>query len=99
MDYPTWSGHWLEEIVREVIAETGEYNIVGSYWERGNQNEIDLVAVNELDKKVLIAEIKRNPKNIRKTHLQEKATKLVQQLKGYDIEYRGFSLDDLADWF
>ncbi|WP_422475238.1 ATP-binding protein [Endozoicomonas sp. ALB032] len=98
-DYPTWSGHWLKQIVREVIAETGEYNIVGSYWERGNQNEIDLVAVNELDKKVLIAEIKRNPKNIRKTHLQEKAIKLVQQLKGYEIEYRGFSLDDLADWF
>ncbi|WP_252179893.1 ATP-binding protein [Endozoicomonas sp. 4G] len=97
-DYPTWSGHWLEEIFREVIAETGEYNIVGSYWDRGNQNEIDLVAINELDKKALIAEIKRNPKNIRKTHLQEKSAKLVQQLRGYEIEYRGFSLDDLADY-
>ena len=98
-DYPTWSGHWLEVIVREFIAETGEYNIVGSYWERGNQNEIDLVAVNDLDKKALIAEVKRNPDNIRKSHLQNKATKLVQQLKGYDIEYRGFSLDDLGSWF
>ncbi|KEQ15482.1 hypothetical protein GZ77_02255 [Endozoicomonas montiporae] len=98
-DYPTWSGQWLEQVIRQTLAESGDYNIVGSYWERGNQNEIDVVAVNDLEKKVLIAEVKRNPKNIRLSHLREKAVKLCQQLKGYEINYKGYSLDDLEGLF
>lgn len=96
-DYPTWSGHWLEQMHREHIAASGQYNIVGSYWERGNQNEIDIVAINELEKSALIAEVKRNPANIRLSRLQEKAEKLRQQLKGYDVRFEGFSLEDFSD--
>ena len=40
------------------------YNLIGSYWERNNMNEIDIVAVDDLNKKILIAEVKRNPDNI-----------------------------------
>lgn len=96
-DYPTWSGQWLEQMHRERIAASGQYNIVGSYWERGNQNEIDIVAINELEKSALIAEVKRNPANIRLSHLQEKAEKLRRQLKGYDVRFEGFSLEDVGD--
>ena len=95
-DYPTWSGHWLEQIHRERIAASGQYNIVGSYWERGNHNEIDIVAINELEKSALIAEVKCNRANIRLSRLQEKAAKLRQQLKGYDVRFEGFSLQDLG---
>nr|MDT0253786.1 ATP-binding protein [Endozoicomonas sp.] len=98
-DYPTWSEPWLEQIFRETVAESGDYNIVGSYWERGNQNEIDLVAVNELEKKALIAEVKRNPKNIRLSHLRDKSVKLCQQLKGYEIRFAGYSLGDIEGLF
>ena len=96
-DYPTWSGQWLEQIFREKVAASGNYNLVGSYWERGNQNEIDIVAVNELEKHALIAEVKRNKNNIRLSHLREKATKLCQQLKGYEVTYKGYSMDDLNE--
>ncbi len=96
-DYPTWSGHWLEQMHREHIAASGQYNIVGSYWERGNQNEIDIVAINELEKIALIAEVKRNPANIRLSRLQEKAEKLRKQLKGFDVRFEGFSLEDFSD--
>jgi hypothetical protein len=37
---------------------------VGSYWEKGNQNEIDLVAVNDIKKEIVVAEIKMNPSKI-----------------------------------
>ena len=94
-DYTTWSGQWLEQVIRDQVAASGNYNIVGNYWERGNQNEIDLVAINELEKKAMIGEIKRNPKNIRLSLLKEKSARIVQQLKGYEIDYCGFSLEDL----
>ena len=79
------------------MAASGLYNIVGSYWERGNHNEIDIVAINELEKSALIAEVKRNRANIRLSRLQEKAEKLRQQLKGYDVRFDGFSLDDFIE--
>ncbi|WP_196221183.1 ATP-binding protein [Sansalvadorimonas verongulae] len=96
-DYPTWSGLWLEELIRQLLADTGHYNTIGSYWERGNQNEIDIVAINDLEKTVLIGEVKRNPANIRISKLKDKAQRLSQQLRQYEITYKGFSLDDIPE--
>jgi AAA+ ATPase superfamily predicted ATPase len=94
-DFATYSGEWLERLFQEQLAATGQYSVIGNYWESGNKNEIDIVALNELDKTALIAKVKRNPKNIRLNKLKEKAVKLEQKLKGYKIEYRGLSLADL----
>ena len=85
----------MERLFQEQLAATGQYSVIGNYWESGNKNEIDIVALNELDKTALIAKVKRNPKNIRLNKLKEKAVKLEQKLKGYKIEYRGLSLADL----
>ena len=94
-DFATYSGEWLERLFQEQLAATGKYSVIGNYWESGNKNEIDIVALNELDKTALIIEVKRNSKNIRLIKLKEKAVRLEQQLKGYTIEYRGLSLEDL----
>nr|CAA6803182.1 MAG: archaeal ATPase, fused to C-terminal DUF234 domain [uncultured Thiotrichaceae bacterium] len=96
-DFATYTGEWLERLFQEKLASSGQYNIIGNYWESGNKNEIDIVAINELERTALIAEVKRNSKNIRLSKLKAKATKLEQQLKDYKIEYRGFSLSDLAE--
>ena len=52
-----------------------------------------------LDKKILIAEVKRQQKRYSKDKLIEKSHNLLKKLnlKGYDIEYRGFSLDNLIE--
>ena len=96
-DFATYSGVWLERLFQEQIASTGQYNIIGNYWESSNKNEIDIVALNELDKVVLVAEVKRNAKRISISQLKEKAVKLERQLKGYKFEYKGLSLDDLEN--
>ena len=49
-DFKTYAGPYLEKLFHQLIAETKEYNIIGNYWERGNKNEIDIVALNALDK-------------------------------------------------
>lgn len=94
-DYSTYSGKMLEKYFIQQLKLQKEYNLIGTYWERGNQNEIDIVAINDLEKKVLIAEVKRNKKNIQLEKLREKSAKLIQQLKGYRLEYRGYSLEDV----
>jgi len=72
-----------------------KYNAIGTYWERNNQNEIDIVAINDLEKKVLFAEVKRNAEKIHQDFLVQKSQKLVNQFHGYRFVYQGFSMEDM----
>lgn len=94
-DFSTWSGIYLEKYFREKIAMSGDFTSVGSYWEKGNRNEIDVVAIDDMRRKVLIAEVKLRKKNLRPTLLRQSARNLVSQFNDYQIEYRSFSLDDI----
>jgi len=95
-DYTTYSGKFLEKLFIERLKESKKYSQIGSYWERGNRNEIDIVAINEIEKKLLIAEVKRDKNRINLSILKEKSKKLIQKFKGYEVEYRGFSLENLG---
>lgn len=94
-DYATYSGRFLEKYFVEQLKLSYDYNDIGSYWERGNQNEIDIVAVNDEKQTMLIAEIKRNPKKINLKGLEVKASKLMAKYKKYEYEFRGYSLEDV----
>ncbi len=94
-DFSTYSGRFLEKYFKETLALSGDWSDVGSYWESGFQNQIDLVAVNHLEKKALLAEVKRNEKNYSEQLLKSKSHNLLRSLGGYSIEYHGFSLKDL----
>jgi len=95
-DYSTYSGKFLEKIFIEKLKETKEFSNIGTYWERGNQNEIDIVAVNDLKKYILIAEVKRDKKRIDINALKKRSGKIVQKFKNYKVEFKGFSLEDLG---
>lgn len=96
-DYDTYSGWILERYFRQLYRETGLYNIVTNYWEKGGQNEIDLVAVNEADREIVIGEIKRNKRRIDLLTLEHKAESIVQKQKGWKIGYTALSLDDMIE--
>jgi AAA+ ATPase superfamily predicted ATPase len=97
-DYTTFSGKILERYFREKFIEKGNLTQIGSYWDKTGQNEIDLIAVNQLDKSAHIAEIKRNKKHIQINKLKEKASNMMaktKRLKDYKIEYHALSMDDM----
>jgi len=96
-DYATYSGRFLEDYFVEQLKFSYKYSAIGSYWERGNQNEIDIIAVNEENKTMLIAEVKRNKKKIDLKLLENKAQKLMQKHHRYNFEFRGFSLGDVLN--
>jgi AAA+ ATPase superfamily predicted ATPase len=97
-DYTQFAGYWLERLYADIYRESGKYNRLGAYWESGFKNEIDLVAINDEEKLMVLAEIKLQKKNIRKKDLVEKAQKLKRQYPKYRIEYRYHSLEDLEDY-
>lgn len=94
-DYPTYSGKILERYFTEKLATLQLYSAIGNHWEKGNQNEIDIVAVNDMKKTVLFAEVKRKRESISLTELQGKAKNLLTQLNGYSAEFKGFSMDEM----
>jgi len=94
-DFDTFSGYMLERYFRQQFQESGNYSMVGNYWEKGNLNEIDLVAINELEKKIILAEVKLNKKKIDIKKLENKSYKLLKDFKDYKVEYAGLSLEDM----
>jgi len=94
-DYQTYSGKVLEKYFTEKLVEDGKYSAIGSSWEKGNTNEIDIVAFNEREKKLLFAEVKRNPEKINSNVLKEKSLSIMNQFKDFEIFYNEFSLEDM----
>ncbi len=98
-DFSTFRGKILEKLFIELMKEKQLYTQIGSYWQRGNQNEIDIVAIDEADKTILICEVKRSPKRLNLNELKLKSEKLLQQYEDYKIEYRLLSLEDIESFF
>lgn len=96
-NYPTYSGVLLERYFKQKLAESFQYRAIGSWWEpKGDQNEIDIVALKLEKNQVLVVEVKRHKKNFKPELFAQKVEHLKQKaLPRYDIETTCLSLDDM----
>ncbi|WP_338098634.1 ATP-binding protein [Methanolapillus africanus] len=92
--YDSYSGLLLEKYFREKIAETERITDIGSYWDNKGKIEIDLIALNRLDRTAIVAEIKRNPNKIDLNLLDEKVQHVPDLMK-FDVTLKGFSMNDM----
>ena len=98
-DYSTYSGLILEDYFRQVFIESGNYTRIGYWHDRKGNNEIDLIAADELSQTVDICEVKRQEKAIDLSILRAKADVFLNTTKCYKtfhINYRGLSMDDMV---
>ena len=93
--YEQYSGLVLEKYFREKLMTQERFTEVGCYWDNKGENEIDLIALNDLDRTALVAEVKRNPAKINLQTLARKAETLRKELAKYRMELRGLSLEDM----
>jgi len=63
-DYATYSGRLLERFFKEAMRETGNYTHIGSWWNRKGENEIDIIAADDIEKRVTFYEVKRQEDEI-----------------------------------
>jgi AAA+ ATPase superfamily predicted ATPase len=94
-DYETYSGLILEKYFRQKMIESKQFSDIGNYWDRKGENEIDIVAVNDLEKRLVFYEVKRNSKRVSLPLLKQKSNKISNNFSDYNIEYQGLSLDDM----
>lgn len=94
-DFDQFSGLFLEKYFRDKLSLTNLYSQIGRFWNKRNENELDIVALNELEKRALIAEVKRNPQKINLKQLRAKSSEIKTALQDYEISFAGFSLNDM----
>ena len=97
-DYETFSGLALERWFRERFIERGGLTRLGGWWDRRGENEIDIVAANETDRRATFCEVKRDASRISLPALREKAKAFlaaVPEWTDYRASFKGLSLDDM----
>lgn len=95
-NYEQFTGRTLEQYFQTQTMETGQYTLAGNWWDRKGENEIDMIALNEFDHTGMAAEIKRNPREISLTTLQDKVNSLPSKSFGdYTLTLRVLSIEDM----
>ena len=94
-EYTQFSGLVLEKYFRQLFGEKERVTEVSHWWDSQGENEIDLIAIEQLDKRATVAEVKRNPKKFDNKLLLEKYEHIKKHLKGYKVEFRGLSMNDM----
>ena len=97
-DYETFSGKMLERYFKRVLIESKAYTRIGSWWDRKGENEIDIVAENELNDEAVFIEVKRKKENFDAVALNEKVsvfTCATGKFKDYAISQKGLSMTDM----
>lgn len=87
MNLQNYSGLVLEKLYHDIFIEKSSFNLIGNYWERGNKNELDIVAVNDLEKTIVIAEVKMNAGKAKMSSLKEKSATLLKKYSDYEVEF------------
>lgn len=97
-DYNTFSGLMLERYFYRMAIESGKYTRLGRWWDRRGENEIDLIAEDELTNHATFFEIKRQKDEISLGDLRQKAEVFLQathQFKEHEISYIGLSMEEM----
>ena len=97
-DYTTYSGRVLERYFRAVMIESEEFTRIASWWDRKGENEIDIIAADELEQRVTFYEVKRQTKDINIGILKDKAVQFFNttgSFQKFSVDYKGLSLDDI----
>ncbi len=64
-DYNVFSGGLLEHYFVQKLIEKRQYSKIGGFWDRKGENEIDIIAINDVDKSICFFEVKRQVKRIK----------------------------------
>ena len=94
-EYVTYSGSVLEKYFRQKYGEMERVTEVSHWWDSQGQNEIDLIAIEKLDKRATVAEVKRNIRKYSSTLLQEKYKQIQKHLRGYEVSLIGLSMEEM----
>ena len=96
-DYSSVSGFMMERYFLTKFQEQGRY-IVGKWWDRRGDNEIDLIVVDPVAKEAWIYELKKQGYRYNEKEFREKVENMLSQtpeLRKLTIHLGSLSLEDM----
>ena len=96
-DYSTVSGFMLERYFAHKFEEEGKY-IIGKWWDRKGENEIDLIVADPIKKEAWIYELKKQGERYDAKALKEKVkvvTAQTPELAKMKLHLGSLSIDDM----
>ena len=96
-DYSGLSGFMMERYFMKKIQEEGRY-IIGKWWDRKGENEIDLIVVDPIGKETWMYELKKQGYRYKENEFREKVDKVLEQtpeLRKMTIHMGSLSLEDM----
>ena len=96
-DYSSVSGLMMERYFMKKFQEEGRY-IIGKWWDRKGENEIDLIVVDPIGKEAWIYELKKQGYRYKENEFREKVDKVLEQtpeLRKMTIHIGSLSLEDM----
>lgn len=96
-DYSSVSGFMMERYFMKKFQEEGRY-IIGKWWDRKGENEIDLIVVDPIGKEAWIYELKKQDYRYKENEFREKVDKVLEQtpeLRKMTIHIGSLSLEDM----
>ena len=96
-DYSSVSGFMMERWFAKKFQEQGRY-IVGKWWDRKGDNEIDLIVVDPIAKEAWFYELKKQDYRYKESEFREKVDNVVSQtpeLQKLTIHLGSLSLEDM----
>lgn len=97
-DYNTYTGKVLEHWFKAVMKESEQFTHIDSWWDRRGENEIDIIAADDLEKRVTFYEVKRQRSEIDLKVLEEKVQRFKEvtgEFNKYVPTLAGLSMEDL----
>lgn len=97
-DISSVEGYMLERYFRQKLRESQQYTQIGQYWDRKGENEIDIVAINEIDGIADIFEVKKQKERYDKSLLEQKVGNMLMacpELRRYEIRLSCLSMEDM----
>jgi AAA+ ATPase superfamily predicted ATPase len=96
-DYSSVSGLMMERYFMKKFQEEGRY-IIGKWWDRKGENEIDLIIVDPIGNEAWIYELKKQGYRYKENEFREKVDKVLEQtpeLCKMTIHIGSLSLEDM----
>ena len=97
-DYETYSGKVLERYFKEQLKESERFTRIDSWWDRKGENEIDIIAADDLEKRVTFYEVKRQRDELKMNVLKEKSQHFMDatgMYARYEMKCEGLCMEDM----
>jgi AAA+ ATPase superfamily predicted ATPase len=96
-EWPAFKGIQFENVIRDYLKTLSIFDQIGSYWDRKGENEIDIVAVDSIHKRLLIGDCKLNLKKVKPNLIKERSAFLTNDYHDYQIFYSVFTPDRIFE--